>query len=107
MTPKGVTDFIERRGQTVTVRRPGSPSVEASVKAFVKDFSPAELQGNLQQGDRRVIVAHLSLVRESWPVPPRYGDQVDAGGLTYVVQSSNPLNIGELVARYDLVVRGG
>jgi hypothetical protein len=65
-------------GEVVTVRRlvPNAAPVEASARAKIKGYEPAELTGGIQQGDRKILLSHEDLVRDGFPVPVKTNDKI-------------------------------
>src|SRR3546814_5226554 len=103
---------IDRYGQTVTIRRrvgtgaTFDPSV--SVKAKVHHFTPQELVGGIQQGDRRVTIAPAELVTAGWDTgdAPRKGDQVVIDSNVATVQACDVRYVSGVEARKDIRIRG-
>jgi hypothetical protein len=108
MTPESVADMIERHGETVTLRRPGTPDVDATPKAKVRGYQPHELVNGIVQGDRQVIIGATTLAAFGWPAPPSKaaGDRVLIDGKPTAVQGVETRKIGEDAAMYVIQVRG-
>lgn len=103
-----VISNIQREGQSLVLRRviTGVAPVSVDLKGVVKDYKPNELVNGVQQGDRMVIICNAEIESESWPGPPRKGDQVVIDGKTATVQYCNTLRLRGQVARHNLQVRG-
>lgn len=109
MTPADVARLMQRYGETITLRRGDPPSVTATVdlKARVTGFDPAELVGDLKQGDRRVVIAHAELAAAAWPGDvPKLGDRAVIGGKVHTVMSVDTRKIGDEIAGHWMAVRG-
>lgn len=98
---------IAEYGQTVTLRRVGSPNQDITLRARVNGFQPHELVGGILQGDRMVIVGTVAMTAANWPQPPRKGDVVLIDGRTTTVQGCEAVNDGTETVRYNIQVRGG
>ena len=97
-------DELDRHGESVTFRRPGSPDVDATVPVKLYELTPRELTGAVQANLRRAIVADLHLTAASWPAPPRKGDQIVQGTRIHTVTAVNTLKDGEETAVHRLTV---
>lgn len=117
MTPAEVTDAYRRAlavaGEVVTVRRyvgtgASRPIVEAEVAARVTGYGASELAGNIQQGDRKVLVLADDLVRRQFPGPLKAGDKVVVGGreLTIVFPDDQTRRVAGVLVAYELQARG-
>ncbi|MGE0290268.1 MAG: hypothetical protein AB7P16_28635 [Bradyrhizobium sp.] len=102
---------IARHGETVTLRRinssPTAPT-NRDVRARVLGYTPDELVGEVQQGDRKIIV--LAEDMGSFPVPfrERSTDRVIVRGAELAIQAvddSTRRVAGELIA-YEIRARG-
>ena len=100
---------VDRVGETVTVRRltGTNPQVatDCTTKAVVRGYSPDELVGGIQLGDKRVILSEKDLKASSWPVPIRPQDRIVIESKAVTVQSVEKRKIGDDVAMYVLQVR--
>lgn len=105
----GITsDMLCGSGRPVTLRRlrTSQTPVDVTVQAFIRDFRPNELVGNIIQGDRRVIISNDEIAAAAWPSPIRKGDQVIDGTIVMVVQSAEPVTLGEETVRHNMIARG-
>lgn len=97
---------IARYGRPLLLRRVGPPEVSVTLLGKVYSYSPAELIGGLQQGDRKIVLAPSDLQAAGFPGAPAKGDRVVMDGKTMVVQGCEPRHAGPEIARYDIWVRG-
>lgn len=116
MTPAQARDSYRRImndvGETVYIRRyTGSGAtrtpVDTACKAWVTGYDPKEIVGNIQQGDRKLIVLAADL--SSFSLPIRKGDKVVVRTVELSIEGfddSTRRVAGELVA-IELQVRGG
>ena len=108
MTPAQAIGMLDRQiakhGQTVIVRRAGNTPVEVTVKAFVRNFKPAELVGDIRQGDASVILSPTGM--DSFPFPVQRGDKVVIVGATRNVEWAEHVMLADQLVRINLVVRG-
>jgi hypothetical protein len=109
-TRSAYTDMINRRGETISLRRlvVNDDPIVVSARARVVGFSPEELASGILQGIREVVVLAEDLVSGGFPVPPRTNDSVYVRGqhlkVNYV-DASTHLSAGVLNA-YALRVSG-
>lgn len=98
-----------RNGETITLRRDGSPPIDKPVRARVTGYAPEELVGDVHQGDRRIVVLAEDVASTGFPVPFRDGfDKVILRGDQLTIQSSDDSTrriAGELIA-YELRAAG-
>lgn len=107
MGPADVARMIDRYGETVTLRRPGTPNVDVAVKARVEQLRPDELVGEIAQFDRRVVISNAEIAAAAWPGPPKRGDRVIfADGAQATVQLPGTKKIGEEIAGHWMIVKG-
>ena len=108
---------LAAHGQDITLRRVGSPNVDATVRAFVREYKARELTEEVVQGDTEVVVSPTSVLAASWPGAlaqsdgtdirvPRKGDKVIIAGRLRTVQAPAPVYIGATLVRINLQVRG-
>jgi hypothetical protein len=107
-TVQAVRDAIWREGETITLQRVVTGQAPASVTclAMVREYRPNELVGDLQQGDRLVLISDAEIAAAGWPGPPQRGDQVLTGDGAYTVQANNVTRLRGAVAKHMLTVRG-
>ena len=106
MTPAEVYRMLARWGQAVTLRRPGAPDVDATVKAHVRGGTPEDLLDDRHAGERSCVIAAADPGLAAWPVPPAAGDFVVIGADRHLVAGVEPRPIGAADARWDLTLRG-
>jgi hypothetical protein len=100
-----IRDAIERniaeKGGPMTLRRPpapGRPMLTAPVQAFAVGYSPGEVEGEIQIGDRKVMVL-ASEVAAANIGTPAIGWQVIEDGTQERVLAAFPIkDAGETVA---------
>jgi hypothetical protein len=97
---------LRDHGETVTVERPGGPSVE--VRARIMGYSAEELVSGITQGDRKAILLAEDLERAGFPGPIRRNDRVVVRGRPMNVESvdDSTRRIGEVLIAYELGVTG-
>jgi hypothetical protein len=107
MTPAEVQGLIERRGETLTLRRELPVQTDVTVKGRVVGYAPQQLVGEIQQGDRVVIVGNAEIAAAAWPGPPKSGDRlVFANGSVFTLRTVDTRKIGDEIAGHWLIVRG-
>lgn len=107
MTATRIASIVQRHGETVTVRRLGTPNVDVSVKARLEGYGPADIAGSIIQGDRRCYIGTQDLVAQSFPLPMRKNDKVIlAGGRQLNVEGPDARKWGDDEALLVLQVRG-
>jgi hypothetical protein len=121
MTPAGAISMLDRQiaehGQTITLRRPGTPGVEAELPAFVRGYRPEELVGAIIQGDSEVTISPTDIASSGWPgalaqtdgtdpMVPRKGDKVVLKGRVRNIEAAVPIYIADTPVRVKLMVRG-
>ncbi len=106
MTPAEVYRLLARWGHAVTLRRPGTPDVDATVKAHLRGGAPEDLEADRHVAAKTCVVAAADPGLASWPVPPAAGDQVVIGADRYIVTGVEARPIGAADARWDLTLRG-
>jgi hypothetical protein len=112
MTPADIARLVQRHGETVILRSLASlpAGVDVAVKARVTGFQPAELVGDIKQGDRRVVISHAEIAALPWPSSPaqapKLGDRMIIGGKTVTIMAVDTRKIGDEIAGHWIVVRG-
>lgn len=119
MTPANAIAKLDAQlavhGQTITLRRSGSPNVDVSLLAFVRGYEPRELNGGVVQGDSEVTISPTGI--GSWPGAlaqsdgtdtkvPRKNDKVVIAGRVRNIEAPMPIYIGSTLVRVNLQVRG-
>lgn len=106
--------MIARYGQSITYRRTTANSFNATtgrntpttsdttVTASVRVYSPREVAGLVQQGDRevRIPAGSLSFV-------PKAEDSILIGSTVFTVKAVNTRNLGGTDALHIIQIRGG
>lgn len=108
MTPQDVADMVQEFGQAITLRRPGTPNVDVTVKAVVRDRdgSPLDLVADMIQGDLSVITSNAEIAAASWPGPPLKNDRVVIDGKPYTIWKPGTRKVGEEIAGHWMIARG-
>lgn len=117
MSPEAVAAAYRRAlgpFEEVAIRRfsgagPSRPFFDYRCQARVTGYSPDQLAGDIQQGDRRVIVMAEDLVAAQFPGPVRRGDAVVLlSGKVLNVESPDDASrrVGGITIAYELRVRG-
>lgn len=106
-TPAGMISrldaALERRGETVILRKSNSTVGQVSVKAKVRAYRPDEIAGILQQGDSQVILSPTGL--SVFGLPPQNGFVV-AGDVPRRIVGVTPIRVADTLVRIELQVRG-
>lgn len=101
-------EHMDAEGEAVTVRRIGSPLVEATARARVTGYKPKELAAGMRQGDRKILLLASDLDAHGWPGPLLQTDKIVVRGQTLTMRSlddSTHRFAGELFA-YEIVAGG-
>lgn len=106
MTPAEVYRMLARWGQAVTLRRPGTPDVDATVTAHVRGGAPEQDAADRHLAAKRITVAAADPGLAAWPVPPAAGDYVVIGSDRFIVTGVEARPIGASDARWDLTATG-
>jgi hypothetical protein len=109
MTPADVARLVQRYGETITLQRLTAGVVTASleVKGRVTGFEPAELVGDIQQGDRRVVISNAEIAAQgAYEGSPRIGDRAVIGGKTFTLAAVDTRRLGDDIAGHWMAVRG-
>lgn len=103
--------LIDAYGETITLRRVGSPSIDRSVRARVTGFAPEELVGGVNQGQRKVIVLAEDVETSGFPLPIKSGanDRVVVGGKPMMVDhvDEHTARLGGVQLAYLITATGG
>ena len=65
--------MITAYGETITLRRVGSPNIDKTVLARVSGFSPEELVAGITQGHRQIRILAEDVETSGFPVPIKKG----------------------------------
>lgn len=98
-----------RNGETVTLVRPGSPDITASVRAKVSGYLPSDLVGDIQQGVRAFIVPAADVEQSGFPVPfVAKRDSIRWNGRDMVIDSvdDGTRRLAGVLLAYELKVVG-
>lgn len=110
--PSGVYRIVNEIGESITYRRTTGtvydedtgeniPSdTDYTIKAHCKDYRPREINGDIQAGDRRVIIAGKDLA-----FTPEKADKVQIDGVWFEVVSVIRLTVRGSEAMFRLQVR--
>ena len=105
--------LMTEAGETIAIRRytgsgPNRPFFDTNVTARVTGYEPHELVGDVQQGDRKVLVLADDLVVAQVPSNLRKGDKAIVRGRELNIEAADDSTrrvAGELIA-IELRVRG-
>jgi hypothetical protein len=93
--------------ETVTVRRLGSPNIDATVFANVVGGTPSDVVGMTQQKFRTAIILTDDLVSASFPLPIlEKVDRLVWDGKTLVITAVRPRRAGGRTVAYEIDVAG-
>ncbi len=107
MSPEQAIAALDRQiaahGDDAQIQRgTGAP---VSLRLWVREYLPQELQGGVTQGDRKVIVSP-SDVAKAGIGDLRKLDKLTIAGRRTNVEYANPTRIRGVIVRWDLNVRG-
>jgi len=100
--------MLQRVGRDMTLTRPGSPEVTATVRGFERAGRPEDVVGDHIARGRVVIVGHAAIAAHVTfsSAFPRVGDRLTVDGTEcHVVQVQTKYD-GSTVIRHDLTVEG-
>lgn len=104
---ESITNALIRVGRPMTLRRRNtSPPTDVSVYGVSKGYRPAELVGQIKQGDSEVTFSNAQIAAASWPGPPVAGDYMVIDGKERSVAAVEPKYLGPVVVVYVCQVRG-
>lgn len=117
MTPDSVKSsyarMIDRAGETVYIRRytgvaPPRVATNYGVRARVVGYEPKDLVGNIQQGDRKVIILADDLAGTALTLPLLVSDKVVVRGkeLAIIAPDDSTRRIAGVLIAYELQARG-
>ncbi|MDR6953789.1 hypothetical protein J2X65_003152 [Ancylobacter sp. 3268] len=112
MTPAQATASyrrqLRRHGEDVVLRRGGTVPVERTVKARVLGYAPADLVGQIQQGDQRLIVLAEDVPPFPVPFKERGADGIVVRGRYTTIQAidDNTRRVAGVLIAYEIRVRG-
>jgi hypothetical protein len=103
-------DLIDAYGEPVTLRRV-SPLTNVTVRARVTGFSPEELVGGVNQGQRKVIVLAEDVEESGFATPIRSGstDRVIVNGKMMMIDAvdEHTARLGGVQLAYLITATGG
>lgn len=107
-TPSNVAAMIQRKGQSITLRRitTGAADVDVAAIGYVTSAAREVLIGNNAQNQRVVRMADTEIAAAAWPGPPVINDRVIIDGLAYTVELVETMKIAGVTALHVLTVRG-
>ncbi len=107
-TPSNVAAMIQRKGESITLRRvtTGSADTDVTATAWVAQGTREPLIGNQAQTQKLVRMADTEIAAASWPGPPVINDRVIIGGLVHAVEAVETMKIAGVTAMHVLTVRG-
>ena len=104
---------LQRVGTVMLLKRqtsaPGAipvTTLNLSVRGRASDYTPQQLGGDIQQGDRHIIISNAEIAAASWPGPPRKGDMVDENGKIWRVIGCDTITINGEKIRHHITGRG-
>lgn len=118
MTPDSIKASYRRMldavGEPVYLRRyvgagPNRPRFDyGPITARVTEYSPAELVGNIEQGDRMAILLAEDVIAAELPVPLVTNDKLVVRGKELNIQAvdDNTRRVRGVLIAYELQVRG-
>ncbi len=114
MSPADAIAMLDRQiaqhGQGITLRRvvANAPAIEAPHRAFVRGYRPDELSGGLQQNDSLLILSPTKMPAAFSGASNRIrpNDKIEVSGRTRNVQFADHVEVGGVVVRINVTVRG-
>lgn len=109
----GAAALIERAGQSITyraistgtfsntTRKLTATETDYSIRAGVREYSPREITGLVNFGDRKVIMRASDL-----PFTPKEGDKVKVGSQWFRIAAINTRNAGDNSGVHIMQVTG-
>lgn len=100
-------------GEPITIRRytgsgPNRAFFDATVRGRVMNYRADEIVGQIQQGDRHVVLLAEDLIAEEFPLPITPSDKCIVRGkeLAIISPDDNTRRYAGVLIGYDLTVRG-
>jgi len=106
MSAQEVAAMIDEAGETVVLRRLGTPNVDVTLKASIRQYQSNELTTSIIQGDAVAHISNREIAAAAWPGPPHKDDKLIRDGKQLNVESCESRNYREDVALHILQVRG-
>lgn len=104
---------LERYGETVQIRRytgsgPSAPWLDVACRARVTGFTPQEMIGGIQQGDRKVILLHDDLIAAGFALPITNADFCVVMGKPHAIRvpDNATRRVGNVTVAYELQIVG-
>lgn len=108
MTPAQAIGMLDRQlakhGETLSLRRGGTPPLSVNGRGFVRAFKPQDLVGEVQQGDTMVVLSPNSV--GMFPIPILQGDKIVVAGRVKNVEAAEHVRMLDQVVRINVQVRG-
>lgn len=102
---RSIAAKIRKEGQPLILKRVNISDLD--VVGVVQGYEAHELEDDIFQGDRRVIISNEEIDDAGWPGPPRRGDQIMIDDKTAAVQSVETQRLRGQIAKHTIQVRGG
>jgi len=84
------------------------PKFEATVMGRVLGYTPADLIGTIQQGDKRLVILADDLIDAQFDLPLQAGDKAVIRGKEHNIEAPDDSSrrLGGVLIAYELQVRG-
>lgn len=95
---------LDSHGQIVDLRKIAGGQTQSEAlarRAFVRGYKPDELVGQIQQGDRNVV-----LLPDAVAVALKKGDKIVIAGAAANVETAEIVRINDVAVRVNVRVRG-
>lgn len=95
---------LDRHGQNVDLRKIANGQMQSEAlaqRAFVRGYKPEELVGQIQQGDRNVV-----LLPDAAAIALKKGDKIVIAGAAANVEVAEIVRMNDIVVRVNVRVRG-
>lgn len=106
MSLERIEAIVDELGETVTLRRVGSPNVDVTVKASIRQYVGDTLPENALQGTAILHMTNSEIAAAAWPGPPRANDKVIRDSKVLNVESAETRNYREDAALHILRIKG-
>lgn len=101
--------MLERRGQAMTLRRPGSPDIDVTLKAARIGASSQQAVQGQTVSTFKVRLSNKEIAAQAsytLPILPQSDVIVDADGRSYVIEAVDTKRPGGVVVAHVLTVTG-
>lgn len=105
-TAATILAMLSTRGQSVTLRRVGTPAVDVACMAAIVNKDDFIGVGGVSQYRREITISNAEIAAATWPGPPRKGDQVISDGKTLTVQAVLVQKVGTQTIMHRLETFG-